>query len=331
VGVFATAAVVAVVRRRRDKPAQAQGSDSKRRWAAPVSAALVLAVLWTPPLIEEVTRTPGNLTMLTRFFRSSHPEFDRGIDHGVDTAARQVAAELTVLPFGHDRNARPASAARMLLALLGVAGSAVVAMIGWRRRQTVIAGLGAMSVVGPLVALWSGTRIVGEVHPYLLLWTSALLLPGAVGAGALLTQWRRLAGPLAGAAIVVGLGLTLTMARHPLVPYRSVTEVAAAVRLAEPWLAERSVQQVRIGIADHDRWPLATGVAVRLEKEGFTPTVERAWASLFGEHFRPTGHEQATVWIADANGSPPSGPAPTPLGVVGEASVWVSSAVIQTP
>jgi hypothetical protein len=334
--VFATATAVAAMyhlRIRRPSPAEAppRPSSSARRWIALAATALVLSVMWAPPLIDEATRSPGNLTTLTRFFRSSHPDFDRGVDHGFDHTAGQVAAELTVLPFGHDREAKPAQAVKVLLALIGMAAGAGVALVGWRRRETVIASLGAMSVVGPLVAVWSGTRIVGEVFPYLLLWTAGLLLPGAIGAGAFLAQRRRLAGPLAGAVAVVGLGLTLTMARNPLLAYPTVTEVAAAARLAEPWLAGRDVEQVRVRIADHDRWPLASGVAVRLEKDGFTTTVDRGWISLFGEHFRPTGHEHATVWLTDAGHSPPASVSPTPLGVVGEASIWASNSVFETP
>ncbi|MGH9011008.1 MAG: hypothetical protein ACRDYF_14335 [Acidimicrobiia bacterium] len=336
--VFATAALVAALHRLRTRPQSPTGappsrSASVRRWAAPAATIVVLALMWAPPLIEQATRSPGNLTKLTRFFRAMHPEFDRGIDHGVDHTAGQVAAQLTVLPFGHDREAKPAETVKVLLAVLGMAAGIGVAAAGWRRRETVIASLGAMSVVGPLVAIWSGTRIVGEIFPYLLLWTSSLLLPGAIAAGALFLPPRRPGRALAGiAAGVVGFGLLLTMARHPLRPYPSVTDVAAAASLAEPWLASRGVAHVRIGIAGHDRWPLASGIAVRLEKDGFTSTVDQGWTSLFGEHFRPTNHEQATVWIADADGTPPPTEAsPTPLGVVGDATVWASTSAIQTP
>ena len=333
---FATAAIIAAVlhlRMRRQSQAESppRPSPPARRWMAPALTALVLAVLWTPPLIDQATRSPGNLITLARFFRASHPEFDRGIDHGFDHTAGQVAAELTVVPFGHDRDARPADARKVLLALIGMAAGAVVALIGLRRRETVTASLGAMSVVGPLVAVWSGTRIVGEVFPYLLMWTSGLLLAGAIGAGTVLVQGRRLATPLAGAAIVVGLGLTVPMARDPLHPYPAVRDVAAVASLAQPRLEDAGVQRLRVRIADHNRWPLAAGVAVRLEKDGFTTTVDREWTSLFGEHFRPTGHEQATLWIANAGHSPPGEVSPIQLGVVGEASVWASFSESQTP
>jgi hypothetical protein len=115
------------------------------------------------------------------------------------------------------------------------------------------------------------------------------------------------------------------MARHPLLPYATVTDVRAATRLAEPWLADNGADQVRIRIAQHERWPLASGVALRLEKDGVKASVDQEWTFLFGDHFRPTGNEEADVWIADAGASPPGAPALTRLGIVGEASVWVGS------
>jgi hypothetical protein len=334
---FATAVVIAVLHHRRTRQQSSPDpppapSAPVQRWALPVAATLVmLGLMWAPPLMEQATRTPGNVTKLARFFRASHPEFDRGIDHGVGHTAGQVAAQLTVLPFGHDREAKPAASVKVLLMILGIAAGIGVGAIGWRRRETVITALGAMSVVGPLGAIWSGTRIVGEVFPYLLVWTAGLLLPAAIGAGALLARLERVATATLGAALVMGIGLTVTMARNPLLPYRSVTDVAAATRLAEPWLAGRSIERVRVRIADHDRWPLASGVAVRLEKDGFRSTVDEGWTSLFGEHFRPTGNEQATLWIANAGNPPPAAVSPTALGVVGETSIWASSTVLETP
>ena len=342
--VFAVAGGVAVADRRRARPGRealrpaAAGAERapggrwrRRRGAAAAAAGLLLVLLWTPPVVDQVVHSPGNLRATARFFRAPHPEYNRGFDHSAGRIAGQVAAELTVVPFGHDRHARPTEALKVVLALAGLAIGAAVAVAGWRRREPVIATLGATSVVGPLAAVWSGTRIVGEVYPYLLVWTSPLLLPGLVGAGALLLQSgagrvERVARPLAAAAAVgLGLTLTVTMARHPLVPYPTVTDVAAAARITEPWLAGQRVQRVRVRIAQHDRWPLASGVAVRLEDDGFRSTVDQEWTPVFGDHFRPTGHEQATIWIADAAAPPPATPALTPLGTVGSASVWAGN------
>jgi hypothetical protein len=284
-------------------------------------ATVLLGVMWLPPLVEEATHSPGNLTRLARFFRASHPEFDRGIDHGLDHTAGQVAAQLTVVPFGHDRESQPTNWARVLTAAIGFAAAGSVTVVGWRKQRPVIAALGAIAVVGAGVAIWSGTLIVGEVFPYLLIWTSGLLLPGLIGVGGLLPS--RLAKLAAVAAMSVGLTLTWTMARHPLVPYPTSADVSGVARLARPWLADKGARRVRIRIARHDRWPVAAGLAVRLEKDGVRTSVDQDWTFLFGDHFRPTGDEMAEVWLAEATGEPVEAARLTQLGIVGATSVWV--------
>jgi hypothetical protein len=285
------------------------------------AVAALLVLMWTPPLVEQATRSPGNLTKLASFFRASHPEFDRGIDHSLGRVTGQVAAELTVLPFGHDLETKPTDPAKLFVAAVGVVAAAAVAVAGWRRRRPVVAVLGAMSVIGPLVAVWSGTRIVGESFPYLLVWTSPLLLPATIGGGALLLPRPRKL--VTGAAVVVGLGLTVTMARHPLVPHPSSADVGAAVRLVKPWLANHGDRQVRVRIAQHDQWPLATGVAVRLDKDGLKATADQEWTFLFGDHFSPTSHETAEIWVAETAAEPPGAIRLNRLGTVGTASIWV--------
>src|SRR2546423_969257 len=45
---------------------------------------------------------------------------------------------------------------------------------------------GPMPRGGTAAAVWSGTRVVGAVSPYRLLWSSVLLLPAWIGAGILI-------------------------------------------------------------------------------------------------------------------------------------------------
>jgi hypothetical protein len=325
--VCATTAVIAFAFHRIGHPRP----HGRGQWAAVAAAAVVLVLVWTPPVIEQATRSPGNMTKLVRFFGQSHPEFDRGVDHGLGATAKLVSAQLTVLPFGHDQDQRPTEPIKVVLAGLAVLGAAAVAVAGWRRRLPFIAGLGAASVVGPLVAVWSGTRIVGEVYPYLLVWACPLLLPGVIGAGALFLSPSGSAQPArpwatrvaAVAAAGIGSCLVWTAATQPLVRYPPATDVVAAARLAQPWLTQHGVRQARIRIAQPPRWPVATGMAVRLEKAGVRTTVDEEWTPVFGEHFRPTGRETAEVWIADAAGRPPGSSGTVRLGTAGNTSVWV--------
>lgn len=337
--IFGTTAALGVALHRSNRepspgaPLDKRGTPQRRpgRKALLFGGFLILLV-WTPPLIEQTTRSPGNLSRLARFFSASHPEHDRGIDHSVATTTGQVAAQLTVVPFGHDRITEPTDPAKVTVAGVGVAGAAAVMVVGWRRRHPVIASLGASSFVGPLVAIWSATRIVGEVFPYLLVWTSPLLVPAAIGAAVALEPVRRrgvryrrwVSGLTAMTATAVGLTLTWTASRE-LRPYGTSSEVAAATALTRSWLGEQKADEVRVRIGEHDRWPLASGVAVRLDKDGIDATVDQEWTFLFGDHFRPTGNEDALIWIAAAASRPPEDLGLRSLGVVGQTSVWIGS------
>jgi hypothetical protein len=297
----------------------------RRRLALGLGAAVALAVLWVPPLVEQAIHSPGNLTALATFFRERHPDLDRGFDHGVPAAADSVAAQLTVLPFGRRLGAEPAGPARVAAAGAGLLVAAAVAGAGWRRRAFVVA-LGGCSLAATMTAVWSVTRVVGEVFPYLLVWISELLLPAWIGAGALVLDRR----PALWAnrivlvvAAVVGIVLGWSMLRAPLPPVPSAAGVGAVSGLAGPRLHAAGARQVRVRFGEFDQWPLAAGVLVRLEKDGFDVTVDHQWTALFGDQFAPTGHEDAALWLtAPAAGAPPGTEATSRLGVVGGAAVW---------
>jgi hypothetical protein len=110
------------------------------------------------------------------------------------------------------------------------------------------------------------------------------------------------------------------MARAPLPPIPHTPEVAGVTRIARPWLAARGVREVRVRIGRHDRFPVTAGVLVRLQKEGFTVTVDRNWVWLYGDQFTPSGREHAVLWLTTA-AAPPGGD-PVNLGAVGDTVVW---------
>jgi len=321
VALFGLASVVAVVGwKHRDRPAQP--GHGRRRWVAFGLAAVLLGLFWIPPLVEQATHSPGNVTLLARFFRDSHPEFDATVDHSLGTASEQVAAELAAVLFGRpgaDGNGEPAENA---LAAIGVLAAVVATAVGWRRRNLFLASLGVLSLGACGAAIWSTTRVVGEVLPYLVVWTGVLLLPVWIAAGLLV---RRQAPRLLAVSVgLLGAILAWSMLRAPLPPVGDSPDVRTVTALARPWLAARGAHQVRIRIGEHDGWPLAAGLINELERDGIDVTVDREWASLFGDQFAPTEREAAEVWVTGATATAPTGRAQR-LGAVGAASLWAGT------
>jgi hypothetical protein len=243
------------------------------------------------------------------------------MDHRLTTAAAQIAGEMTVVPFGLPPGRQPLSPAppgRRLVALAGFIVGSGVAIRGWRRRQPFVAALGGLSLVMPVVAVWSTTRIVGPVLPYLLTWSSVLLLPAWIGAAAALPGGKR-----GVAAVAAGAGLVWSMGRAPLPPVPHSPEVAGVDQLARPALEAQGTRQVRVRIGSLDQYPLAAGVLVRLEKDGFSATVDPVWVAVYGDQFKGSGREDAALWLT-GDESPPDGTA-SRLGAVGTTVVWASS------
>jgi hypothetical protein len=316
----------------RPEPQQPTQSSPRRRiriGAILLFATFVLGAMWVPPFVEEVTETPGNLTALVRFFSQTHPEYDEGYDHGLGFSAGQVVRQLTLLPLGRRADRGPAGPLDVAVAGSGLVAAGAVVEAGRRRKDRFLLALGVTSLLGTAVAVWSATRIVGAVLPYLLLWTSVLLVPAWIGLGNVMATRR--SGPngnrfgsafLAAGVATVALSSGWSMLRAPLPPLRSAGDVTAATALARDWLGGRGLHRVRIQLGDHDRWPLAAGVILRLDKDGIDVSVDGPYTTLFGDQFAPADREDATVLLTQPDHAPPPGVGLERLGVAGGSVVW---------
>ena len=130
--VFAVAIGVGLAGRRRRSGRACSGPVGVgRRRMCFAAAGILLALLWAPPLVEQATHSPGNLTKLARFFGESHPEHDPGVDYSLRRASTQVAAHLVTVPLGRATTGhRPARNIVAAAAALAAAGLGVAA---WRR------------------------------------------------------------------------------------------------------------------------------------------------------------------------------------------------------
>lgn len=153
-------------------------------------------VLWLPVLIDEVRRTPGNITMLRRHFLSP-PEPPVGFGVGVKT----VLAHFDITRVLSGSLSRGSDVIANLDDLAGgrwVVGAAVLllwvaaAAVSWRLEDRRVVRMHLVVAVGTAVAFVSTARIFGKVWYYLTLWSwSIALLAVAVTIWTFVAWWEQ--------------------------------------------------------------------------------------------------------------------------------------------
>ena len=254
---------------------------------------VVVAVLWLPVVIQQLTSDDGNLAALVRFFR------DHGREHSYGDAWHVLASQLSVWPdwlrgsivrniySGALDLSGPTPVAVAALLLVGAAA------IAWRRakgafRLDVVVGL---AIVAGFVSV---SRIVGEIFPYLVIWTWALgMLTWLAISWSVVWWWRtrpapdprvgRIAlGAVAVALVVVSVVSTVDAARagNPDVPgSRWVRGLTAKVRDELP--GGRGVVEIRSSGGAGSTW-IGAGIADELEHHGIDTRVPPDLAFAYG-------------------------------------------------
>ncbi|GIU90793.1 MAG: hypothetical protein KatS3mg010_1892 [Acidimicrobiia bacterium] len=138
-----------------------------------LGAVVLFAVVWAPPVVDEIVHEPGNITTIREHF-GDPPEEPVGLATGVESLLTQMNPwRLVSQTLVDDARARPVSGSPWPGALLlaGFAVSAATA-IGLRHRRLV--ALHAVLGVAIALGVVSAARIFGFVWYYLLLWAWGL-------------------------------------------------------------------------------------------------------------------------------------------------------------
>jgi hypothetical protein len=318
----------------------------RRQWAWAAAGAVAFVLMWVPPLVQQLTNHPGNLTLIVRFFRAPHP------GHSAGAALWSVAAVYGVLVHG------PAEVMRsylgrtphhvvsvVVVSVLVVLLASVVAVVGVRQRNRFAAGLGVLGLVGTVATAVAVTRVVGPVFGYLVVWAVALPfavlvavgvldLPPAVGrAGTVGRVMRRAAGPsplrlgLCALGLVAGVLAVVRVAAIPPLGTVSDPQVGRLYTLVTPRLDREG--SVFVGdngagtgtgrLLDVERF---VGLVNRLDQSGYRPTVNHFWKAQFGPGYLTTGSEDRSVELGTWHPSSPGGPGY--VGRVGDMAVTVT-------
>lgn len=313
-GVGALAVLVLAVRSIRG------GIPGGWRRAAPWAGASVglLVVLWLPPVIEQMTRSPGNLAVIRDAF--THPT-DRPVGVGSEalrTWLGYLDAWGLLEPYpsaGLVGNAVPGLGVATLVVWLGAVA------VAWRMRRWDLLDLHLVVAAALVLGFVSITRIFGPIWFWLALWsrgTTMLLVVATVWTAAVAlrhTSWatpERARAALAGAAVATAALLTYDATDTRLPP----SEARDSVVLAH--IAPATARALRTGdvpgggvdgrylvLFDEDPFDLGAtgeGLVLELEREGFDVGVTERFGPDMVPH-RVLRPDEATAAIHQVVGT----------------------------
>ena len=281
--------------------------------------AWLLAALWFLPLAEEVSHSPGNITLIWNFFihNTSHGQ-------PLIAAFRAWASMLAAVLLPSEISLGGGSllddtvpAAAVVVAVAEVIALISIAVWARRTRQPGLARLVLFALVSDAVALISLTRIVGDgILDYEVFWITALgvLNAGIIGGSVVcvaLDRFRHLtAGPAWTRALVQGLPVGVAA-------FLCLNQIDRArlghlpVTLSSPYAARFS-SSVRVFLDDHhfhrplmiigsDVWSMAAGVLLELDRAGVPVAVEHDWLEVFPPPFAADGREDVDLSVSDTD------------------------------
>ncbi len=184
-------------RRRRNRTA-------RRRYVVWLAiAAGVAVVVWTPPVIDQVVHDPGNLSVLSDYFRNP-PESPVGLRRAIDVLLVHLNPFHLVQELTTDRTQVETGSAVPGVLFLGAWVASVAA--AWRIRHRALLRLDLVLAVALVLALVSTSRIFGLVWYYLVLWAWGItaLMVLAVGWTVAALVGRRLDRSTAAKAARIG-------------------------------------------------------------------------------------------------------------------------------
>ena len=347
---------VGAPRRAPDEPSP---HPARSPWTAVMVAAglVALALMWLPPVIEQFSNHPGNLTLIERFFSTGHAGQNLS---GSLWAVAAAAAVVVVGPsevMGSILGWAPAHAGLAVgVSLTTVAIATVTTVLSARRRARFAIGMGVLTLVGSAAAVVGVTHVVGFIFGYLVVWVVVLPVAALVGVGMvqvpLPASWSRSTAlsstgsspgsspgsstrspatiirvGLCAVAVVVAVVTCIRVAAIPPLAHASDPHVGQLADLVTPLLMPGDRVAVGDGGAGtKDTQLLDTeefiGLVNQLDRLGYHPTVNQFWKSQLGPGYRTDGTETRVVGLTTWTPASPS--LPGYVGHVGDMAVTVT-------
>ncbi len=343
--------LVTVVRDRVREPMERDSGAWRAGGTGPMLVAgglVLLALMWVPPVVQEVTGHPGNLTLLYDFFTSSHAGYPLSAGLWSFAAAAGTLVEGPAEVMGSLLGGTPLHAGvAVAVAVVAVLAAGAVLVVGLRQRLRFAAGIGLLSLAGYGALIVGVTRVVGFVFGYLVVWAVALPVSACIGVGMLhaplggglyrrrpVTSTLGFRVGLALVALAAGVLLCVRVAALPPLERVSDPNVGRLAALVTPHLDPHGRVAVGDGGAGTARTQLLDteefiGLVDLLDQDGYHPAVNHFWRAQFGPGYQEDGTEDHQVLLTTWTRSSPSRPGY--LGRIGDMAVTVTGRTGRTP
>jgi hypothetical protein len=286
-------------------------SERHPRWTTVgASSVVVLAVLWLPPVVQELRDRPGNLSALWDYFR------DGGAALGLRNGGGLLATEFRIVPpwLGGDEhyafatgNAAPSSVWWLLIPVALLAAGWAASRRSGRRSDQRFVELAALMGAVSVVAL---SRLTIDPVPYAFYWrvvvaTCIVAASGWAVAHALPVTWapwpRRAGTAIALGAILWGFGAQVVDVldhRDHLEPIEAASAQAFA-QVESQGLPSRPVLVRALGstLGGFDQ-----GMIDALDRGGAPVRVDRRYGYHFGDQRTADPSDVAEVWYVSSDG-----------------------------
>ncbi len=291
------------------------------------SVALIV-LMWVPPVIQQRSNHPGNLTLIARFFTKHHGTYPLSVGWksllSVDSVVVRGPSEVMRSDLG--LVVRQPGIAWTVTIVAGTA-ALVAIVVGVLQRKRFPIGVGALGLAGGAAVVVSSTRVVGFIFGYLLIWAvalpvAALISPGllsvpgrprrhAVGAGRPITASTALRVTLCGVAVAVCVVAVIRVTDVPPLTAASDPTVGRLAALVTPVLEAGG----RVFVGDDGAGTTNTrlldteefiGLVNLLDQDGYRPTVNHVWRTEFGPGYQTDGREFRQVNLTTWDPSSPS-------------------------
>jgi ABC-type transport system involved in multi-copper enzyme maturation permease subunit len=277
-----------------------------------VGTAFLLELLWAGPLAEQILKSPGNMTLIARFFFNGQVE---------QTVAGAWAAWGTMLaglfrpgfvlaagsPFLPGDELWSRLAGTLLIVALVPA-----AIAAWRAQRRFQACLAIACALAALAGLWSVYRVRGLIGDYQIFWLAPIgLVATAVVIGEIAAALDRFVTPtIRSAAIWIASAIALTwiavIGCRPYVQgsdnFELKADGAMVRRLTNGVLTTLPLWHATHPIVQFDDavWAISAGLVLQLERANLHTSVAQDMIWLFGDVMASDGTEDVLLTVSRA-------------------------------